>query len=1358
VRFTAANGGSGSGTTAISVANLDRAPVAVAPETATGGEGMPITVNVTASDPDGDPIDSLKVDLSRLPAGHNATFTPNATKTAGTLSWTPAIGDGNQGPFAVRFIAANAMSSADTTSIRVTRGPIVVAPASVSVNEDATITVNVTASDPDGDAITSLTANLTGLPAGHNATFTANSSKTAGTLTWKPTFDDARVAPYSITFTAANGLTGSATTSVTVNNIDRAPVASAPASVTIEENSLVTVNVTASDPDGEPIDSLTVDLSALPVGHNAQFSINASKTAGTLTWIPTSTDDGATPYTVTFRAANARGGVTTTAITVTDPNLVKNGSFEANTTGWVKYGTTSTFTRVAGGLDGSFMLEIKGSNSGSPFGVDDSPNWVVSSPAAGTRYRFVAWVKSPSNRNKAKLRIREYVGSTQQGSTIYSPEITVSSTWQKLQGEIVTVKKSSTIDLILYYDPSSYNETLHLDNVVASIVTPVNRAPVVQALANTTLSEGSALTLNVSAADADGESITSLTADLSGLPVGHNAVFTPNASKTAGTLTWTPTPQDGRATPYNVTFRASNSLTGTATTAVTVNNVDHAPAIAAPHRMTVGAGTVVTVNVNVADTDGEPIDSLTADLSGLPAGNDAAFFVNPEHTAGTLYWTPSAADSRPAPYVVTFRARNVLVATATTEISLGTVPVVTAPVTVAGDENSLITMHVTASDPDGDALDSLNVDVSGLPPGHNAVFTTNSAKTDGTLTWRPTFNDARGEPYTVTFTASNDVSGSASTAITVRPVDRAPVVNAPATANGTVGAALTIQVTASDPEGGAIGSLTADLSELPAGHNAVFTVNANKTAGTLTWTPTAADNRANPYRIRFMADSTTATTAITVNANRPPVVTAPASVTAFPTVTVSVDVTASDPDGDPISSLTANLSQLPSGHNAVFTVNASRTAGTLIWTPTTADVRATPYNVTFTAGSTTTTTAITVSQPSTSPNLIANSSFETSTEGWAVTGTGTLARVSGGQEGNFSLEIRSTATTAFGANDSPNAVGNVQTVGARYRFTAWIRSESSSGRARIRIREYLGTTLQGSNTYSLYATLSPTWQMITVDRVAMTANTTMDMQVLYEPTAADQAFQLDNLSVRLMESGSSVSNWVPGGLSAEAPATPDSPESTGLGVDAYAMRAFVGPEASAITLDRGEPSWTVWVERFDDVRTMPQSIVMRHGTKQISGVVETQGASADRDTNGVKELRVRFASRDLFELFAELPGGKNRVTLGLEDPSDPTVAHRSELTLDVVKPSDVLAASVGPNPMVSEATLRFTLSRPGRVTVQLFDASGRQVRMLMNGHMDGGVQQLKIGGSGQERLAPGLYFYRIEAMQRSVTGRLVVMQ
>jgi len=90
------------------------------------------------------------------------------------------------------------------------QAPLVSAPSVEGVMAGSPLTFDVTASDADGDAITSFTA--TGLPPG--ATFTPNGTHTSGTFAWSTGVGDA--GDYDVQFTAANALSGSNVTHIRV--------------------------------------------------------------------------------------------------------------------------------------------------------------------------------------------------------------------------------------------------------------------------------------------------------------------------------------------------------------------------------------------------------------------------------------------------------------------------------------------------------------------------------------------------------------------------------------------------------------------------------------------------------------------------------------------------------------------------------------------------------------------------------------------------------------------------------------------------------------------------------------------------------------------------------------------------------------------------------------------------------------------------------------------------------------------------------------------------------------------------------------------------------------------------------------
>jgi hypothetical protein len=83
-----------------------------------------------------------------------------------------------------------------------------------------------------------------------------------------------------------------------------------------------------------------------------------------------------------------------------------------------------------------------------------------------------------------------------------------------------------------------------------------------------------------------------------------------------------------------------------------------------------------------------------------------------------------------------------------------------------------------------------------------------------------------------------------------------------------------------------------------------------------------------------------------------------------------------------------------------------------------------------------------------------------------------------------------------------------------------VRSESARGTAKLQIREYLGSTKVGATTFSPVVTLSPTWQLLTVDHVSQGAGTTLDFQIYEIPLVLGETFLTDAVSINMITGGS----------------------------------------------------------------------------------------------------------------------------------------------------------------------------------------------------------------------------------------------
>jgi hypothetical protein len=83
-----------------------------------------------------------------------------------------------------------------------------------------------------------------------------------------------------------------------------------------------------------------------------------------------------------------------------------------------------------------------------------------------------------------------------------------------------------------------------------------------------------------------------------------------------------------------------------------------------------------------------------------------------------------------------------------------------------------------------------------------------------------------------------------------------------------------------------------------------------------------------------------------------------------------------------------------------------------------------------------------------------------------------------------------------------------------------------------------------------------------------------------------------------------------------------------------------------------------------------------------------------------------------------------------------------------------------PNPLRDRTTIRFTLARPGDILLGVFDIAGRPVRTLASGSQSAGIHTAAWNGrdAAGDRVAPGIYFYRLEGAGFDLTRKLVVIR
>lgn len=182
-------------------------PEIIAPSDTSVAEGDSLRFRVSIRNPlSGATTLTLKI---TIPGAVFNTIGPNPID--GYFTWRPSLTQGQINPYSVTFVYASADRKVERTiSVKVlntNQAPKLKVISDQKIDEDATLTFKVEATDPDAD---SLTLTAAGLPAG--ATFSS------GTFSWKPTVGQA--GNYSVKFKVSDGRDSDlVATLVTVGNV-----------------------------------------------------------------------------------------------------------------------------------------------------------------------------------------------------------------------------------------------------------------------------------------------------------------------------------------------------------------------------------------------------------------------------------------------------------------------------------------------------------------------------------------------------------------------------------------------------------------------------------------------------------------------------------------------------------------------------------------------------------------------------------------------------------------------------------------------------------------------------------------------------------------------------------------------------------------------------------------------------------------------------------------------------------------------------------------------------------------------------------------------------------------------------------
>jgi hypothetical protein len=634
-------------TVTITVTNVNRMPELGSIGDRSVDENSNLSFTVTASDPDGDP---LAVSASPLPDG--ATFDPGT----GLFSWTPTYDQA--GEYHVTFEAGDGEATASETILinvwNVDRPPVLEPIGPKSVDENVNLSFVLAASDPDGDTLTFEIGNQ---PDG--ATFDFST----GAFSWTPTYDKAGA--HEVTFRVTDGdLSDSETITITVNNINRAPVMDTVQDQGVAENSTLTFTVWATDQDGE---TLTYGASSLPTG--ASFD----PATRTFSWTPTYEQAGTHPG-VTFTVADPVGGTDSETITIEvydvnrAPVLAPIGAqaVDENATlsftvsaidpdeddlvyGALNLPTGAAFDPATRTFSWTPTYSQAGTYANVAFGVADDGTPPLNDYEAITitvndvnRAPVLAAIGDKSVDEGATLGFTLSASDGDgDGVTFSATNLPTGATLNPATGAFSwtpTHEQSGSYPGVVLTATDDGTPGLSDSETITITVDDVNAPPVLAAIGDRSVSEGATLSFTVSASDVD--PANTLTFSASNLPTG--AAF----DRVTRAFSWTPDHTQAGAhagVVFTVTDDGTPSGNDSETITITVDNVNRAPVLGAIGDKSVTEGDTLTFTVSATDEDG---GTLTYSASNLPAG--ATF----DPATRVFSWRPGYEQSGDYPAVV----------------------------------------------------------------------------------------------------------------------------------------------------------------------------------------------------------------------------------------------------------------------------------------------------------------------------------------------------------------------------------------------------------------------------------------------------------------------------------------------------------------------------------------------------------------------------------------------------------------------------------------------------------------------------------------------------------------------------------
>jgi len=859
-------------TVTITVNDVNDPPTAIADNPAAINEGASILdFDLLANDSD---KEGNNISINTTPVA-DVTDGSLTIKTDGTFNYTPNADfygtDGFQYEICDDGSPVRCASAAVTITVNnVNDAPVAVDDTPPAINEGSSITAYdllANDSDPENDAITIQTVPVANVS---NGSLTIN---TDGTFDYTPNADffGTDNFTYRICDNGSPSLCATATVTITVNDINDAPIATADAPPAIDEDASITnYNLLANDSDPE---GNTITINTTPVSNvsNGSLTIN---TNGTFTYSPNANFNGTDNFTYQIcdngsPSLCATGSVTITVTPINDNPTIVGESITIN-----EDATISAFNLLANDSD------------------LDGDNIIINTTA----------VSGVSNGSLTILA---------NGTFNYTPTANYNGS------------DSFTYEVCDDGSPSLCNSA-----TVNITITPVNDAPNIAADA-VSLDEDAFITaynLLANDSDTDGDNLTINTVSSTGVTNGTLVI---NAN---GTFNYTPDANFNGSDlfDYEVCDDGLPSLCNTATVTITVNPINDAPTVVGESVSTNEDIAISNYNIisNDSDIDGNAISINTTPISDVSNGTLVI------HPNGTFSYTPDAEfnGSDSFDYKVCDNASPALCNTATVNITVNAVndpPSIVGETLSVDEDNTLSGTNLLDNDSD---IDGNNLLINTTP----VINVTNGSLTinaNGTFSYTPSlnYNGSDSFEYQVCDDGAPQLCNTAVVDITINPVNDAPTivdetvwVDEDHSING-----FNLHTNDSDIDGD---NLAINITPLTDVQHGTLTINTN---GTIIYTPVANFNGNDSFEYKVCDDGSpslcnTATTSIVVNAvNDVPTINSESITINEDETITNYNLLANDTDIDG-DGLTINVIPVTAASNGLLTIN---TNGTFNYTP-----------------------------------------------------------------------------------------------------------------------------------------------------------------------------------------------------------------------------------------------------------------------------------------------------------------------------------------------------------------------------------------------------------------------------------------